>query len=179
MAGDLAQGAQKGVVVMQQLSDKKKLLCGIGASLFLCSGILTSPVFAYDPVLILPVQEDFQPKLDMAIAAPPAFLTPLPCQEGMVTTKKSEGGITPFIDTSQAPSVLPALERPAIAPRDVASLERAEVTAGVDVDFGTIKLNLGYTLPSDQVDELVRPFGLDLEPGSEGKCFKLGVQVPF
>ncbi|MDO9081402.1 MAG: hypothetical protein Q7U44_11430, partial [Desulfuromonadales bacterium] len=93
--------------------------------------------------------------------------------------KKSEGGITPFIDTSQAPSVLPTLERPAIAPRDVASLERAEVTAGVDVDLGTIKLNLGYTLPSDQVDELVRPFGLDLEPGSEGKCFKLGVQVPF
>lgn len=97
----------------------------------------------------------------------------------MVAKKKSEGAITPFIDTSQVPSLLPPLERPAIAASDVAPLERAEVTAGVDVDLGTVKFNLGYTLPSDQVDELVRPFGLDLEPGNEGKCFRLGVQVPF
>ncbi|MDZ4184392.1 MAG: hypothetical protein U1D97_05355 [Desulfuromonadales bacterium] len=179
MAGDLAQESQKGVVVMQQLSVKKKLLCRIGASFFLCLGILTSPVLAYDPVLTPPVHEDFQPKLVIVLADPPAFLAPLPIREGVVTKKKSEGAITPFIDTSQAPSVLPALERPAIAASDVASLERAAVTAGVDVDLGTIKFNLGYTLPSDQVDELVRPFGLDLEPGSDGKYFKLGVQVPF
>ena len=164
---------------MQQLTAKKNLLCRIGATLVLCLGTLISPVFAYDPVLIPPVQPDFQPKLVIAIADPPPFLAPLPCHEGIVTTKKSEGGITPFIDTSQVPTLLPPLERPAIAASDVASLERAEVTAGVDVDLGTIKFNLGYTLPSDQVDELVRPFGLDLEPGNEGECFKLGVQVPF
>lgn len=164
---------------MQQLSAIKNLLCRIGASLVLCLGTLISPAFAYDPVLIPPVQQDLQPKLVIAMADPPAFLAPLPCREGLLTKKKSEGAITPFIDTSQVISLLPPLERPAIAARDVAPLERAEVTAGVDVDLGTIKFNLGYTLPSDQVDELIRPFGLDLEPGSEGKCFRLGVQVPF
>jgi hypothetical protein len=167
---------------MQQLSAKKNRLCRIGAPLLflgLCLASFVSPVFAYDPVLTPPVQQDFQPRFGIVMADPPAFLSPQPCQEGMVAKKKSEGAITPFIDTSQVPSLLPPLERPAIAASDVAPLERAEVTAGVDVDLGTVKFNLGYTLPSDQVDELVRPFGLDLEPGNEGKCFRLGVQVPF
>ncbi len=164
---------------MQQLSAIKNLLCRIGASLVFCLGTLISPAFAYDPVLTPPVQQDFQPRLVIVMVDPPAFLAPLPCQEGVVTKGKSEGPITPFIDTGQVPSLLPPLERPAIAASDVGPLERAEVTAGVDVDLGTVKFNLGYTLPSDQVDELVRPFGVDLEPGSEGKCFRLGVQVPF
>jgi hypothetical protein len=166
---------------MQQSSAKKNLLCRIGASLplvlFLCTSI--SPAFAYDPVLTPPVQQDFLPRLVIVMADPPAFLAPLPCRTVAVTEKKSEGTITPFIDTSQAPSLLSPLERPAIAANDVGPLERAEVTAGVDVDLGTVKFNLGYTLPSDQVDELVRPFGVDLDPGSGGKCFKLGVKFPF
>ncbi|PKN11603.1 MAG: hypothetical protein CVU69_11500 [Deltaproteobacteria bacterium HGW-Deltaproteobacteria-4] len=147
--------------------------------LVLCLGTLIPPVFAYDPVLIPSGQQDFQPRLVIAMVDPPAFLAPLPCQKGMVTKEKSAGAITPFIDTGQVPSLQSPLERPAIAADDVGPLERTEVTAGVDINLGTVKFNLGYTLPSDQVDELVRPFGVDIEPGSEGKCFKLGVQVPF
>ena len=162
---------------MQQLLAKKKLLRKIGG-VFLIFGTLISSVLAHDPVLP-PNLQDIQPKLVIAIAAPPDFLAPLPCQTGMVTKKKSQGGITPFIDASQAPTLLSPLERPAITAGDVASWDRAEVTAGVDVDLGKVKFNLGYTLPSHQVDELVSPFGLDLEPGNEGKCFMLGVQVPF
>ena len=93
--------------------------------------------------------------------------------------EEKEGAITPFIGTRQVLTLLPTPERPGIAASDGVPPERPEVTAGVDVDLGRVEFNLGYTLPSAQVGEFVRPFGVDLESGSDSKCISLGVKVPF
>lgn len=121
--------------------------------------------------------EEFQPAFLLALADPPDFLAIAPAGK---EPKKEEGtAITPFIGTNQALTLLPTPERPAIAASDTVSLERPEVTAGVNVDLGTFKFDLGYTLPSSQVDNFVRPLGVDLEPGADSKRFSLGVKIPF
>jgi hypothetical protein len=163
---------------MQQSSPKKNLLCSInlGLTLVLCLSTFIPPAFAREPVTILAARQNFPPPLLSAMADPPDFLAPAP------TCKKrqgeKEGAITPFIGTRQVLTLLPTPERPAIV-SDVVPQERPEVMAGVDVDLGSVEFNLGYTLPSNKIDNIVSPFGVDLEPGSEGNCFSLGVKVPF
>jgi len=138
-------------------------------------------VWADEMVAAPTVQKELQPLFLLALADAPDFLAPPPRE---VTPEKEkekgkETAITPFIGTSQALTLLPTPERPAIAASDVPVLDRSEVTAGVNVNLGTIKFNLGYTLPSGQVDEFVRPFGVELEPGKDVKRFSLGVKIPF
>jgi hypothetical protein len=166
---------------MQQYSPKKNFLSRIGAGLvfLLCLATSIPPAFALPPETIPVACPDFSPPIFIAMAAPPDFLAPAPSNRKMLTEKEREAAITPFIGTSQTLTLLPTPERPAIAASDAVSWERPEVTAGVDVDLGTVKFNLGYTLPSAQVDEFIRPFGVDLEPGEDGKCFSLGVEIPF
>ena len=115
----------------------------------------------------------------IAVADPPEFLAPAPSCKKAEGGKGAEGAISPFIGTDQVLTLLPTPERPAIATSDEVTPERPEVTAGVKVDLGSVKFNLGYTLPASKVDNFVRPLGVDLEPGPEGKCFSLGVKVPF
>lgn len=115
------------------------------------------------------------------MAEPPAFLAPAPADKEAEKEEEKEKGaaVTPFIGTGQAFTLLPTPERPAIVASDEIAKERPEVTAGVNVNLGAVKFNLGYTLPSGPVDEFVRPLGVDLAPGPEGKRFSLGVKIPF
>ena len=176
-----SEKAVKGVGLMQQYSPKKHSLSRIGAGLVLvlCLATFISPAFARQPETIPAACPDFSPPIFIAMAEPPDFLAPAPTCNKEQEGKEKEGAITPFIGTSQTLTLLPTPDRPAITASDVDSQERPEVTAGVDVDLGTVKFNLGYTLPSAQVDEFIRPFGVDLEPGEDGKCFSLGVEIPF
>jgi len=173
--------AAEGVVIMQQSSPIKNSLSNFSAGLLLvlCLAIFIPPAFARQPETIPVAWQDFPPPILIAMTDPPDFLAPAPTRGEGQQGKERGGAITPFFGTSQTLTLLPTPERPAIAARDVVSLERPEVTAGVDVDLGTVKFNLGYTLPSDQVDEFVRPLGVELEPGEEGKRFSLGVEIPF
>ena len=166
---------------MQQYSPKKNSLSRIGAGLVfvLCLATFIPPAFARQPETIPVACPDFLPPLFIAMADPPDFLAPAPSNKKTVEEKEREAAITPFIGTSQTLTLHPTPERPAIAASDATALERPEVTAGVDVDLGTVAFNLGYTLPSSKVDNFVRPFGVELEPGEDGKCFSLGVKVPF
>jgi hypothetical protein len=164
---------------MQQFLLKKEQWCRIGVVFTLVS-CLGAAVFAKEAVTLPVARQTLQTPFLVAMADFPDFLAPAPtCKKEPQGEKGKEGGITPFIGTSQSLTLLPTPQRPAIAASDVPSLERPEVTAGVNVDLGKVKFNLGYTLPSEQVDEFIRPFGVDLESGSDGKCFSLGVKVPF
>lgn len=109
---------------------------------------------------------------------PPEFLCPAPTgnKSKEPGVKKEEVEIAPFISADQALPPLPSPERPS---SDRPFLDRPDVTAGVKIDTGAFKLDLGYTLPSGQVDELVRPLGVDLQPGPDVKRFSLGVKIPF
>ena len=175
------QKAAKGVVLMQHYSPKKNSLSRIGGGLILVLCLVTfiPPAFARQPGTIPAAWPDVPPPLLIAMADPPDFLAPAPTCNKEREGKEQEGAITPFIGTRQVLTLLPTPERPAIASNDGGPLERPEVMAGVDVDLGSAEFNLGYTLPSTQVDNFVRPFGVDLEPGSDSKCISLGVKVPF
>jgi len=164
---------------MQQSSAKVNHLSRIGAGLVLvlCLAAFIPPAFARQSETIPAAWPDFPPPLLIAMADPPDFLAPAPTCNKEQEGKGKEGAITPFIGTRQVLTLLPT--RPAITASDAIALERQEVTAGVDVDLGTVEFNLGYTLPSSKVDNFVRPFGVDLEPGSDSKCISLGVKVPF
>lgn len=166
---------------MQQSLLKKNQWSRIGAGLtfVLCLGVFIPAAFAHGAVTLPVVRREISPPFLIAMADPPDFLASAPTCEKEQGEKGKEGAITPFIGTRQVLTLLPTPERPTIAASDVVPPERPEVTAGVDVDLGTVEFNLGYTLPSSKVDNFVRPFGVDLEPGSEGKCFSLGVKVPF
>ena len=166
---------------MQQYSPKKNSLSRIGAGLvlILCLATFIPPAYARQPETIPAASPDVPPPLLIAMADPPDFLAPAPTCNKEQEGKEKEGAITPFIGTRQVLSLLPTPERPAIAVSDGVTLERPEVTAGGDVDLGTVEFNLGYTLPSSKVDNFVRPFGVDLEPGSDSKCISLGVTIPF
>lgn len=172
---------EKGVVLMQQHSPKKHSMSSIGAGLVLVLSlaIFIPPAYARQPASTPAAWPEVPRPLLIAMADPPDFLAPAPTCNKEQEEKEKEGAITPFIGTRQVLSLLPTPERPAIAASDGVPLERPEVTAGVDVDLGTVEFNLGYTLPSTQVDEFIRPFGVDLEPGSDSKCISLGVKVPF
>jgi len=165
---------------MRQFLPKKQRLCSISAGLafVLCLGPFISPAFARQPLTRGAARPDLPPPLLIAMADPPAFLAPAPSCKN-IEEKKEEGAITPFIGTNHALTLRPTPERPAIVAREAVVPERPEVTAGVNVDLGTVKFNLGYTLPSHQVDEIVQPLGVDLAPGPDGKCFSLGVKIPF
>lgn len=182
--GDLAQFTRKeaqSVVVMRQYSSKKNHLnrFSVGLALVLGLGTLIPPVFAGEPALILPERPDFSPSLFDAADASPEFLAPAPNSDAATDENRREETIIPFIGANPALTLLPPPERPAITASDTLNLERPEVTAGIHVDLGRVKFNLGYTLPAEQVDEFVRPFGVDLEPGRDGKRFSLGVKIPF
>lgn len=124
--------------------------------------------------------EDFQPKLLLALATTPKYLViePTPTTEAEGTGQK-EGTITPFFGHNQALTDQSTPERPAIASHDEVALKRPEFTAGVHVNMGSVKFNLGYTLPSSQVDTFVRPLGVELNSGADIKRFSLGVKIPF
>jgi hypothetical protein len=160
---------------------KKKLLNRInaGLALVLCLGTFISPAYSEEAGTLMATRPDFPPPFLIAMADPPDFLAPAPTSQEIQEEKETEGAITPFIGTSHSLTLLPTPERPSIAASDVISRERPEITAGVDVDLGTVKFNLGYTLPPNQVDEFVRPLGVDLEPGSDDQRFSLGVKIPF
>jgi len=168
---------------MQQFSPTKNLLNKIGAGFVLLVALATvnSPALAQDPLVIASEWQDFPPTLLLAMIDPPDFLAPAPTGKGEEEERESAGGaaIIPFIGTNKGLTLLPIPERPAIAARDVIPLDRPEVTAGVNVDLGAVNFNLGYTLPSSQVDEFIRPLGVDLEPGTDVKRFSLGVKIPF
>jgi hypothetical protein len=176
-----ADKVAEGVVIMQQSSPKKNFLSRIGAGwiFVLCLAIFVPPAYARQPETIPVAWPDVPPPLLIAMADPPDFLAPAPTCDKELGEKEKAGAVTPFIGTRQVLTLLPTPERPGIATSDGVPLERPEVTAGVDVDLGRVEFNLGYTLPSTQVDEFVRPFGVDLEPGSDSKCISLGVKVPF
>lgn len=176
-----AKKPQKGVVLMQQSSPIKHSLSSISAGLVLMLSLacFPPPAFARQPVTTPAAWPNVPPPLLIAMADPPDFLAPAPTCNKEQEEKEKEGAITPFIGTRQVLTLLPTPERPTIAASDGVPPERPEVTAGVDVDLGTVEFNLGYTLPSTQVDEFVRPFGVELEPGSDSKCISLGVKVPF
>lgn len=124
--------------------------------------------------------EDFQPKLHVALANTPKYLVVEAAPIAGPEEKEQEAGtITPFFGCDEALTSPPTPERPAIAANDLLSLENPEFTAGVHVDMGSVKFNLGYTLPSSKVDNFVRPFGVEREPGNDDKRFSLGVLVPF
>lgn len=116
--------------------------------------------------------------LPVICAYPPEFLCPAPTGNRAKDpgSKKEDVEIAPFISADQALHPLPAPERPS---SDRPFLDRPDVTAGVKIDTGAFKLDLGYTLPSGQIDELVRPLGVDLQPGPDVKRFSLGVKIPF
>ena len=156
---------------MQLSSSKRNPPGRVGAGLLLLVALA-----AFSPPAL--ARQDPLPPLLIAMADSPDFLAPAPTCKKELGEKGKEGTITPFIGTRQVLTLLPTPERPAIA-SDVVPLGRPEVTAGVDVDLGTMKFNLGYTLPSSKVDNLVRPFGVDLDPGSDSKCISLGVKIPF
>lgn len=166
---------------MRQNSTKKNHLSSIsvGLALVLWLGTFIPPVFAGEPALIVPERPDYSPSLYDAAGASPEFLAPAPGSEETADENRREETIIPFIGSNPALTLLPPPERPAIAASDTLNLERPEVTAGIHVDFGGVKFNLGYTLPAEQVDEFVRPFGVELEPGRDGKRFSLGVEIPF
>ena len=166
---------------MQQYSPKKNpwSRIGVGLNLVLCLGIFISPAFAREEVTIPVASPDFPPPLLIAMADPPDFLSCARTGKEALEKKGEEGVITPFIGTSQTLTLLPTPERPAIAASDAISSERPEVTAGVNVDLGAVEFDLGYTLPSSKVDNFIRPFGFDLEPGTDCKRFSLGVKIPF
>lgn len=109
----------------------------------------------------------------------PEFLAPAPTAEADPGENESATSVTPFIGPDQAISHQSTPERPAITASDEVPLERPEVTAGIKVDLGTVKFNLGYTLPSGQVDEFVRPLGVEFQSGAASKRFSLGVKIPF
>lgn len=165
-------------VGMQLSSLKKNPLrrVGVGVALLVVLATFISPAFAEEGMTLAAAQEDLAKPL---LAAPPAFLAPAPSCKKAEGKKGEEGAVTPFIGTNHALTLLPTPERPAIAAREGVVPGRPEVTAGVNVDLGTVKFNLGYTLPSHQVDEIVQPLGVDLAPGPDGKCFSLGVKIPF
>ena len=169
---------------MQQSSQKKHHLSRISTSLTLivtlCMLTLLSDHEAWaleiDTAQIT-MEEISPPLILLAMAAPPDFLaTPSTCK---VQEREKGKGITPFIGTNRALTLLPPPERPAIAASDLTTLARPEVTAGVNVNLGALNFNLGYTVPASKVDNFVRPFGVDLESGSEGKCLSLDVKIPF
>ena len=176
MAGVIAKEAQVG---MQLSSLKKNPLrrVGVGVALLVVLAMFISPAFAEEAMTMAAAQEELAKPL---LADPPAFLAPAPSCKKAEDGKGEEGAITPFIGTNNhALTLLPTPERPAIVAREGVLPERPEVTAGVNVDLGTVKFNLGYTLPSHQVDEIVQPLGVDHAPGPDGKCFSLGVKIPF
>lgn len=166
---------------MRQYSTKKSHLSSlcVGLAVVLGLGTFIPPVFAGEPALILPERPDFSPSLFDAADAPPDFLAPAPDSEAATEASGREETIIPFIGSNPALTLLPPPERPTITSSDTLNLDRPEVTAGIHVDLGSVKFNLGYTLPAEQVDEFVRPFGVELEPGREGKRFSLGVKIPF
>ena len=177
----LPEKAAEGVVIMQQSSLKKNSLNRIGAGwvFVLCLATFIPPAYARQPETIPVAWPDVPPPLLIAMADPPDFLATAPTCNKEQEGKGQEGAITPFIGTRQVLTLLPTPERPTIAASDGVPLERPEVTAGVDVDLGSVEFNLGYTLPSSKVDNFVRPFGVDLDPGSDSKCISLGVKIPF
>lgn len=166
---------------MRQCSSKKKQLSGIsiGLAVVFGLGMLIPPVFAGEPALIVPERPDFSPSLLDDGGASPDFLAPAPSSAATTNENRREETIIPFIGSNPALTLLPTPERPAITASDTLNLERPEVTAGIHVDLGSVKFNLGYTLPAEQVDEFIRPLGVELEPGREGKRFSLGVKIPF
>lgn len=176
----LPEKAAEGVVIMQQSSLKKYSLNRIGAGwvFVLCLALFIPPAYARQPETIPVAGPDVPPPRLITMADPPDFLVAPTCNKEQ-EEKGQEGAITPFIGTRQVLTLLPTPERPAIAASDGVPLERPEVTAGVDVDLGSVEFNLGYTLPSSKVDNFVRPFGVDLDPGSDSKCISLGVKIPF
>lgn len=176
-----ADKATAGVVIMQQSPLKQNSLKRIGAGwvFVLCLASFIPPAFARQPETTPAAWPDVPPPLLITMTAPPDFLAAAPTCNKEQEEKEPEGAITPFIGTRQVLTLLPAPERPAIAASEGVPLERPEVTAGVDVDLGAVEFNLGYTLPSTQIDEFIRPFGVDLAPGSDSKCISLGVKVPF
>lgn len=166
---------------MRQYSTKKNHLSAIsvGLALVLWLGTFMPPVFAGEPALIVPEPPDFSPSLFYAAGDSPDFLAPAPGSEETADGSRRGETILPFIGSNPALTLLPPPERPAIAASDTLNLERPKVTAGIHVDLGNVKFNLGYTLPAEQVDEFVRPLGVELEPGRDGKRFSLGVKIPF
>ena len=166
---------------MRQYSTKKNHLSGIsaGLALVLWLGTFLPPVFAGEPALIVPEPPDFSPSLFNAAGDSPDFLAPAPGSEEAADESRRGETILPFIGSNPALTLFSTPERPAITASDPLNLERPEVTAGVHVDLGNVKFNLGYTLPAEQVDEFVRPLGVELEPGRDGKRFSLGVKIPF
>jgi hypothetical protein len=166
---------------MRQDSSKKNPLNGISIGLAVVLGLslLIPPAFAGEPELIMPERPDFSPSLLDDGGASPDFLAPIPSSDATTHENRREETITPFFGANPALTLLPTPERPAISASDTLNLERPEVTAGIHVDLGSVKFNLGYTLPAEQVDEFVRPFGVELEPGRDDKRFSLGVKIPF
>lgn len=130
---------------------------------------------------LTPASIDYhQPLILLAVAEPPDFLKNESSQTSDEDAAKgADVAITPFIGPDQALTTQPTPERPAISINETVSLDRPEVTAGVNVDLGTFNFNLGYTLPAKQVDSFVRPLGVNLEPGTDVKRFSLGVKIPF
>ena len=169
------------MVVMRQYSTKKNHLSKISVSLALVLwlGTFMPPVFAGEPALIVPEPPDFSPSLINAAGDTPDFLAPGPNRQGTTDDNRRGEAIVPFIGSNQALTLLPTPERPAITASDTLNLERTEVTAGIHIDLGSVKFNLCYTLPAEQVDEFVRPFGVELEQGRDDERFSLGVKIPF
>ncbi|MBE0503589.1 MAG: hypothetical protein IBX46_05600 [Desulfuromonadales bacterium] len=166
---------------MRQDSTQKNHLSSlcVGLAVVLGLGTFIPPVFAGESALILPERSDFSPSLFDDVDASPDFLAPVSGSEAATDGTRREETIIPFIGSNPALTLLPTPERPTISASDILNLERPEVTAGIHVDLGRVKFNLGYTLPAEQVDEFVRPLGVELEPGREGKGFSLGVKIPF
>lgn len=127
------------------------------------------------------MQADLQPQLLLALVDTPKFLViaPVPSADTGEKREEEEGKISPFFGSDQALTFQSPPERPAIASNDEITLERPEFTAGVHVNMGSLKFNLGYTLPSSQLDNFVRPLGVDLDAGADIKRFSLAVKVPF
>lgn len=153
----------------------RRITAGLSFVLLLSAAIAPAP--AQSGAICLSMPDCARKRLSLTT---PEFLAPA------TATGEKNGGedetaasVTPFIGPDQTLARLPTPERPAVSASDEIPLERPEVTAGIKVDLGTVKFNLGYTLPSGQVDDFVRPLGVDLQPGGDSKRFSLGVKIPF
>lgn len=153
---------------------RRRITAGVIFVLLISVGLFPGPVRGGSICLSMP--ECAQERLSLES---PEYLAPTPPPEEKSGESAATTPVIPFIGSNPALTLLPLPQRPAITASDTLPGELPEVTAGIKVDLGTVKFNLGYTLPSGQVDDFVRPIGVELKPGEDSKRFSLGVKIPF
>lgn len=145
---------------------------------FLCGVTTTVTVAGQMPVTPVPFGAP-GPSVTAVPEETGCLLPPQPAPDAERPDPEAAPLISPFLGSDRALAPLNPPERPAIAANDPFAPLSPDVTAGVSVDLGSINVNLGYTLPSKQLGDFVRPLGLTLDPQDDCKRFSVGVDIPF